>query len=205
MYNLIEYSSNYSETTGSLWFYSKHKATNFDVAIENTVSFKSFKYKTKLLGNTVTQPALNNAYQIIKNATIGVPLKYLSTFWRSRGMPIINCKVELKFKWTKYCDLSAAGNDNTNANSNNFNNSNNSNNFHFKRHKIIRSSSNFISKRESKIMKTLVKDIAKDLKDQFIGINIKQKTKIKIQLMNIDIFSIQILSELIIICINLFE
>ena len=25
MYNLIEYSSNYSETTGSLWFYSKMK------------------------------------------------------------------------------------------------------------------------------------------------------------------------------------
>ena len=30
MYNLIEYSSNYSETTGSLWFYSKDEATNFD-------------------------------------------------------------------------------------------------------------------------------------------------------------------------------
>ena len=119
MYNLIEYSSNYSETTGSLWFYSKHKTTNFDVSIENTDSFKSFKYKTKFLGNTVTQPALNNANEIIKNATIAASLKYLSTFWRSREMPLINCKVELKFKWTKYCDLSAAGNDNTNANSNN--------------------------------------------------------------------------------------
>ena len=31
MYNLIEYSSNYSETTGSLWFYSKDEATNFNV------------------------------------------------------------------------------------------------------------------------------------------------------------------------------
>ena len=30
MYNLIEYSSNYSETTGSLWLYSKDEATNFD-------------------------------------------------------------------------------------------------------------------------------------------------------------------------------
>ena len=27
MYNLIEYSSRYSETTGSLWSYSKHEAT----------------------------------------------------------------------------------------------------------------------------------------------------------------------------------
>ena len=34
-------------------------------------------------------------------------------------MPLINCKVELKLKWKKYCVLSAAGNDNTNANPNN--------------------------------------------------------------------------------------
>ena len=27
-------------------------------------------------------------------------------------MPWINCKVELKLKWTKYCVLSAAGDDN---------------------------------------------------------------------------------------------
>ena len=53
MYNLTEYNSNYSETTGSLWFYFKDEATNFNVDIENTHNFKSFKYKTKLLGNTV--------------------------------------------------------------------------------------------------------------------------------------------------------
>ena len=34
-------------------------------------------------------------------------------------MPLINCKVELKLKWTKYCVLSAAGADNANANPNN--------------------------------------------------------------------------------------
>ena len=43
MYNLIEYSSNYSETTGSLWFYSKHEAYNFNNNIANTNNFKSFK------------------------------------------------------------------------------------------------------------------------------------------------------------------
>ena len=32
-------------------------------------------------------------------------------------MPLINCKVELKFKWTKHCVLAAAGVDNENANS----------------------------------------------------------------------------------------
>ena len=34
-------------------------------------------------------------------------------------MPLINCKVELKLKWAKYCVLSAAGADNTNVNPDN--------------------------------------------------------------------------------------
>ena len=33
-------------------------------------------------------------------------------------MPLINCKVELKLKWSKYCALSANGNDNVNDNDN---------------------------------------------------------------------------------------
>ena len=50
MYNLIiEYSSNYSETTGSLLFYSKDEATDFNNNIASTDNFKSFKYKAKLL------------------------------------------------------------------------------------------------------------------------------------------------------------
>ena len=52
MYNLIEYSSNYSETTGSLWFYSKGEAVDFDADLANFHKFKSSKYKTKLLENT---------------------------------------------------------------------------------------------------------------------------------------------------------
>ena len=48
MYKLIEYSSNYSETTRSLWFYSKDEATNFNVDIVNDNNFKSYKYKAKL-------------------------------------------------------------------------------------------------------------------------------------------------------------
>ena len=34
-------------------------------------------------------------------------------------MPLINCKVELKLKWTKYCILAVAGADYTNTNCNN--------------------------------------------------------------------------------------
>ena len=48
MYNLIEHSLNYSETTGSLWYYSKDEATNFNAFIVNKKSFKSFMYKAKL-------------------------------------------------------------------------------------------------------------------------------------------------------------
>ena len=36
-------------------------------------------------------------------------------------MPLINCEVELKLKWTKYCVLSAPGNGNEIANADNAN------------------------------------------------------------------------------------
>ena len=62
----IEYSSNKSETTGSLWFYSKDEATKFNDNIENTDSFKSFEYNDKLLSNTVAQPASNKTNRIQK-------------------------------------------------------------------------------------------------------------------------------------------
>ena len=57
--NLIEYSSNYFQTTRSLWFYSKDEVANFSNIITNNKNFKPFKYKAKLLGNTVAQPASN--------------------------------------------------------------------------------------------------------------------------------------------------
>ena len=41
MYNLLEYSSNHSDTTGSLWFYSKEEATNFKADIIDGNDFKS--------------------------------------------------------------------------------------------------------------------------------------------------------------------
>ena len=39
---------------------------------------------------------------------IAVPLKYLSNFWRSLEMPLINCKIELSLKWYENCILSSA-------------------------------------------------------------------------------------------------
>ena len=40
IYNLIEYSSNYFEPTGGLWFYSKDEATDFHANIANDNNIK---------------------------------------------------------------------------------------------------------------------------------------------------------------------
>ena len=66
MYNLIECSINNSEATGSLWFYSNDEAAKFNNDTENTNTFKSLKYKAKLLVNTVPHPSPNNATGILK-------------------------------------------------------------------------------------------------------------------------------------------
>ena len=116
MYNLLKYSSNYSDKTSSLWVHSIDKTTNFNVEIENNSNnFKYFKYKAKLLGKTFVDD--NN--ESLKNETIAVPLKDLSKLWRSLEMSFINCKVELKIKWTKHCVLAMDNSDNTNYNRDN--------------------------------------------------------------------------------------
>ena len=40
---------------------------------------------------------------VFKNVKIAIPLKYLSNFWRSLEMPLINCKIHLELNWTKDC------------------------------------------------------------------------------------------------------
>ena len=49
----MEYSTNYCDTTGSLWFYSKDETDNFDADIRNTHAFKPSKEKGLLIDNTV--------------------------------------------------------------------------------------------------------------------------------------------------------
>ena len=88
MYNLIEYSLNYSETTERLCFYSKDEVTNFSVHFTNNNNFKPFEYNAKLLGNPVAQLNPNHANAILKTATIGISLKYLINFWRSLEMSL---------------------------------------------------------------------------------------------------------------------
>ena len=94
MYNLIEYNPDYSETTGSLWFYYIDEATNFNSIIANTDNLKFFMHKTKLLENTEA----DGDKRILRNVGPAVPLKYSSNFWRSREISLINCKAKLKLK-----------------------------------------------------------------------------------------------------------
>ena len=49
----------------------------------------------------------NGANRILSKTTINVPLEHLSNFWRSLKITMINCKVELKLKWTKHCVLAS--------------------------------------------------------------------------------------------------
>ena len=108
MYNLLEFSSNYSETTDSLSFYSKNFYSNFNNDAAHTNDFKSLKYKAKLLGETEA----DEANGILKNTILNdfCAIKYLSNFSTLLEMLLINCKVDLKLKFTKHCALSANGN-----------------------------------------------------------------------------------------------
>ena len=116
-----------------------------------------------------------------------MPLEYLSNFWRSFEIPLINCKVELKLKWTEYCVLSVAGKEN------NINDDADANNiiFTIKDRKLYVPLVSLLAK----IIKNYQNVLAKDLKYQFIGMNIKRKVIIKIQQMNFDISLNQILLE----------
>ena len=90
MYSLIEYSDNYAKTSGSLWQYFR------DEPNDNLKNSESCKSKIKITGKT---PAAGNE----KNVEIMVPLKYLSNFWRTLEMPLINCEVELDLTWSSTC------------------------------------------------------------------------------------------------------
>ena len=100
MYNLIEYSDNYSDTSGSLWDFKRDEIVN-NANVTNDDNAPSFKYKASLIGNTENNGTKNGV-------KIAVPLKYLSNFWRSLEMPLINCKVELSLRWIENCVLTSA-------------------------------------------------------------------------------------------------
>ena len=128
MYNLIEYSDNYSDSSATLYQFKRDEPPDdndtFDAAGAAKFNSDSFKYKFNITGtrNEVqaqTGPpavpySLANTVEQVANAGVGLlagrkadnvkialPLKYLSNFFRSLEMPLINCKIHLELEWSK--------------------------------------------------------------------------------------------------------
>ena len=102
MYNFIEYSDNYQDSSATLYQYKRDQPPEANAVADLTVNnSSSFKYKVSLLGNPVFDG--NTTKRSVK---VVVPLKYLSNFFRSLEMPLINCKIKLNLSWKKECVLS---------------------------------------------------------------------------------------------------
>ena len=152
MYNLIEYSDNYQDSSATVYQYKRDEPPEANAIDNLTVdNSNSFKYKVSLLGNPVV--ADNIAKRSVK---VVEPLKYLSNFFRSLEMPLINCKIKLNLTWKKECVLSSdAGNAVF----------------------IINDTKMYVQLLLylKKIIKILLNNKIKDFRDLFIGMNIKQK------------------------------
>ena len=104
MYNLIEYSDNYAKATGSLWQYCKNiparnSANNAIIVFSEDNITDLFKFEAKITCQTGDDGT--------KDVEIMVPLKYLSSFWRTLEMPLTNCEVNLILTWSSNCVLIA--------------------------------------------------------------------------------------------------
>ena len=102
MYNLIGYSDNYQDSSATLYQYKRDEPPEDDAVADLTAdNSSSFKYKVSLLGNPVLDGNITK-----RSVKVAVPLKYLSSFFRSLEMPLINCKIKLNLTWKKECVLS---------------------------------------------------------------------------------------------------
>ena len=104
MYNLIEYSGNYSDTSGSLWqFKTDEQNMNSENPVTVTTDDSSpFKYKSSFIGESTAV----GGNRVFKNVKTAVPLEHLSNFCRSLEMPLTNCKIHLKLNWSIDCVMS---------------------------------------------------------------------------------------------------
>ena len=88
-------SDSYSKTSGRLSQYYR------DDLNHNITQSESFEFKIKITGKT---PAAGNT----KAVEIEVPLKYLSNFWKTLEMSLINCEINLILTWSGDCVISSA-------------------------------------------------------------------------------------------------
>ena len=92
MYNSLEFSKNYPKTTRSFSnYYRDEPNSDANNNINYSIKYwKSFNYKKSITGKL-------EGNDTEKEAEIVVPLKYLSNFWRTLGIPLINCEINLIF------------------------------------------------------------------------------------------------------------
>ena len=100
IYNLIECSNNYSDTSGSLWQFKRDEiGGDDDLTVDNN----------HIPNNSSSSKDKSSFITDKNNVEIAVPLKHLSNFWISLELPLINCKIELLLKWYGKCILSSSG------------------------------------------------------------------------------------------------
>ena len=145
MYNLIEYSDNYQDSSATLYQYKLDEPPEADPIPDLTAdNSSSFKYKINLLGDPDLVGAIAK-----RNIKIVALLKYLSNFFRSLEMPLINCKLMLVMLYLL----------------------------------LIQNYAFQLLLCQKKIIKILLNNKIKGFKDLFIGTNIKQKNKKKLEML----------------------
>ena len=107
MYNLIENSDNYQDSSATIYQCKRDEPPEADAVANLTANnSSSFKYKVSSLGYPVVDGAIAK-----RSVKVVVPLQYLSSFFRSLEMPLINCKIKLNLTWKKEYVLSTDAGD----------------------------------------------------------------------------------------------
>ena len=173
MYNLIEYSKNYRKKTGSLWnYYRDGPESGTEGNINYSVKdLKSFNYKTSITGKLEGNNVEKDDFEIV------VPLKYLSNFWRTADIPLINCEACLTLTWSENCALTSKATREADPDANpaadEINNPTNAT-FKIKDTKLYVPVLTLSAENDNKLFE--------DLKKQLNGINIDQKCLIRLKI-----------------------
>ena len=157
MYNLIEYSNNYQDSSATIYQYKRDEPPEADAVANLEVgNSSSFKYKVELLGNPVLDGAIAK-----RNVKVVISLKYLSNSFRSSEMPLINCKTKFNLTWKKnsYYQLMLVM---------------------LYLLSMIQNCTFQLLLCQKKVIKILLNNKIKDFKELFIGMNIKQNHILKI-------------------------
>ena len=95
MYDLLEYSKNYSKASASLWNYYRDELTgetndnngpNKNVINSKSITGSTYNVPRKITGgdgNPVNNPNYHQNKRGTKEVEIAVPLKHLGNFWNS--------------------------------------------------------------------------------------------------------------------------